>query len=190
MLSLRPHAKYRPLPASLSTRDFLSARSSRPTSQVPADRGRLLQRLRVRHGHQWQRILSEGYRPPTDTSKIGNDPQRQGALGRLSAPEAERPPSRRSHPRESPAPSLRACGLRERHIHPTPPPKDSGLSAGVEDAPDPVGIYIGRPPRLRSSLPSANPIVAGALRELCKAQGDDLELSRIVLLELRVMVCG
>jgi hypothetical protein len=34
------------------------------------------------------------------------------------------------------------------------------------------------------------PIVAGALRELCKAYGDDLELSRIVLLELRVIVCG
>ena len=33
-------------------------------------------------------------------------------------------------------------------------------------------------------------IVAGALRELCKAHGDDLELCRIVLLDIRLMLCG
>ena len=52
------------------------------------------------------------------------------------------------------------------------------------------GIYLCQPPRLRSSLPSASPIVAGALCELCKAHGKGLGLPRIVLLELRVMVCG
>ena len=35
-----------------------------------------------------------------------------------------------------------------------------------------------------------HPIVAGGLRELCKAHGDDRERSRIVLLEIRVMMCG
>ena len=51
-------------------------------------------------------------------------------------------------------------------------------------------IYIGSLPRLRSSLPSANPIFAGALRELCKAHGDDLGLSCVVILEMRLIMCG
>ena len=167
MLSLRPHAKYRPLPASLSTRDFLSARSSRPTSQVPADTARPLQRLRVRHGHQWQRILSEGYRPPTDTSKIGNDPQRQGALGRLSPPvDAERPPSCRSHPRECPAPSLRAhAAYASATSIPQPYPMTLARRQASATRPTRSGTYIGRPPRSRP-IPST----AASHRRRCIAR--------------------
>ena len=167
MLSLCPHAKFVPLAASLSTRDFLSARSSRPTSQVPADRGRPLQQLRVRHGHQWQCNLSEDGHPPTSASKIGYDPQRQGALDRLSPPrDAERPPSRRSHPRESPAPSLRAHAA---HASGTSIPRPCSMTLTRRQAsatrPTRSGIYIGRPPRLRP-IPST----AASHRRRCIAR--------------------
>ena len=109
MPSPRLHAKKGALPASLSTRDFLSARSSRPTLQVLADTGRLLQRLRARHGHQRRRNWSRDCRPGTDTSASGCRTQRQLRTWSTFAPQDDaRQPSRCSHPCECPAPSLRA----------------------------------------------------------------------------------
>ena len=167
MLSLRPHAKCVPLAASLSTRDFLSARSSRPTSQVPADTARPLQQLRVRHGHQWQCNLSEDGHPPTSASTSGYDPQRQGALGRLSPPvDAERPPSCRSHPRECPAPSLRAHAAYASATSILQPyPMTLARRQASATRPTRSGTYIGRPPRSRP-IPST----AASHRRRCIAR--------------------
>ena len=148
MLSLLPHVKCVPLAASLSTRDFLSARSARPTSQVLAITGRPLQRLRVRHGHQWQCNLSRDHSPPNDSSAIGYDSQQQSALGRLSPPrDAERPPSRRSHSCECPAPSLRAHAAHASGIY-IPKPCQATLVRRHASATRPTrcGFYTGRPP--------------------------------------------
>jgi hypothetical protein len=167
VLSLRPHVKGGTLPASLSTRDFLSARSARPTSQVPAVRGRPLQRLRVRHGRQWQRNLSEDCHPPTFASTSGYDPQRQGAFGRLSPPrDAERPPSCRSHPGECPAPSLCAHAAHARGTSILQPyPMALTRRQASATRPTRSGIYIGRPPRLRP-IPST----AASHRRRCIAR--------------------
>ena len=109
MLSLRLHAKKGALPALLSTRDFLSARSSRPTLQDLTGTGRQLQRPRAWHGHQRQRNRSRDSCPRTATSTSGCHTPRQLRTWSTSAPQDDaRQPSCRSHPCECPAPSLRA----------------------------------------------------------------------------------
>ena len=157
MLSLPPHAKKGPLPSSLSTRDFLSARLAGPTSQVLADTARLLQRLRERHGREWQRNPSEECRPPTDTSTNGCNPQRQSAFGRLPTQrDAERSSSRRSHTCECPAPYQSAHAA---HASGTSIPRSYRTTLTRRQAsatrPTRSGIYLGKPPRSRPIHPTA-----------------------------------
>ena len=157
MPSLRLHAKKLGMPASLSTRDFLSARSSRPTLQVLADTGRLLRRLRVRHGHQWQRNWSRDCRPATDTSASGCHTQRQLRTWSTSARQDDaRQPSRRSHLCECPAPSLRAHAAHASGTSiPYPYPMTLTRQQASATCPTRCGIYIGRPPRSHLITPTA-----------------------------------
>ena len=168
MLSLNPHAKNLPLIATLSTQDFLSARLFRPTLQVLAHMARLLQRLRERHGYEWQRNLSKDDNLPTDTSTSGCYSQRQSACGRLSAPQdAKRPSCLRSHPCECLAPSQRAHAARASG---TPIPKSYPTTLTRRQVSETrstrSSIYIGRPPRLRLILlPCASGRLGGTMRD-------------------------